>query len=485
MSSQTIKVAYFYSDRDRNLVDQVKSNLNVLQGLGYIELWSTRDVFAAQDKTEELKKSLREAKIVLYFFSADFLGSPDYLNLRKTKIKPEQSTDLEIEAEETLENWILKNHEQEHLRVLPILLENIAGFEDFPYSQFSVLPSSGKSLRSYGDRAARIEPCFEIGETIKEIVKELRSGSKPIQVSRLSKMPPLPVSLLPQLCNRTKQNSELEKVFNEQTSSAGKKPLVCVIHGDTEECPGGFKARLEKRDIYQFLRLDYAHAIKTYNLQFPHERFDTDAPQQFFERNLSEKFFDTLDAKSKDELFYFVTQFRTVVINYEAFSENWNENVMKAFLEFWNNAPIQNAQTTIIINLFFSYDENTDSDIGSNAAARDFFKQLQQPEFACYQNINIAVLSELDAVEKIEVINWVNSESVFKDFCSRHTPAFCDDFLIRQIINDLYGNKNTPRRFVREIEIPGQPEPRKITVVKMRTLSDKLGNLLAKKRCRL
>lgn len=485
MSQQPAKIAYFYSDSrsDEVLVKQVKTNLDVLERLGHLKLWSMRDNIGSEDKGEILKKSLKEAKIVLFFFSADFLVSRDYSTLRDTIISAEEAEDLGGEPGDTVENWILTRHERKDLQIVPVLLDNFVGFDEFPYSRFTVLPAE-KPLRKYGDRADRMEPCFEIGETIRGLIGKVKDTSKPAAVSPLPKMPPIPVSLLPQLCDRTEQNYEMRKIFEtKQNLNNENKPLVCIIHGDTDECPEGYKARLEKKDVYKFLRLDFAAPIKKYNLEFPHNRFDIAQPQEFFERNLSEKIFETTETRTIQELSNFISQFRTVIINYEVFSENWNENVINVFMNFWNNAAFQNLPTTMLVNLFFAYDENTGYDAENNIAARFFFNRLKQTDFANYPNINIAVLAELDAVERIEVINWINDEEIFRDFCSRHISGFCDDFLIKQAINDLYGNKETPRRFVREIDIPGQPK-KEIPLIRMRTLSEKLSNLLVKNRCR-
>lgn len=484
MSPQSVKVVYFYSESrsDETLVRQVKSNLDVLQSLGYINLWSMRDILGSENIAETLKKSLTETKVVLYFFSAEFLNSKDYANLRNISVTGEESADSGGEPGESLENWILKRHQRGELHIVPILLDYIVGFEDLPYSSFSVLPSE-KPLRKYGDRAERTDSCFEIGKTVKELVGKLKTASQPVKISQMSKMPPIPLSLLPQLCDRTEQSDEMRRIFgNKQISNAENKPLVCIIHGDTNECPEGYKARLEKKDFHQFLRLDYAVPIKIFNLEFPFSRFDIAAPRKFFERTLSEKFFDTTDLKTKEEFSNFIAQFRTVIINYEVFSENWNENVMKVFLEFWNNAPFQNITTTIIVNLFFSYEETTDYE---NITARNFFNRLRQVDFANYRNTDVTIITELDAVGKIEVFNWINDEDTFRDFCSKHPSGFCDDFLIKQAVNDIYADEKMPLRFVREIEISGQTGKRKVTLVRMRTLSKKLGDLLVNNRCRI
>lgn len=467
MASQATKLAYFYSDADRNLVNLMEANLSVLKMLGFVELWCKKNIKFGEINLQ-IVEAVKESKIVVFFFSTNFIIN-EYETL----------SNLEIDGQ-PLKDWILNKHTEGEILFLPILLSNIAGFAAFPESNLAV--PKGASLGGL-EKPARDNACAKIGEMIIEYVKKSADDRIENPLPRPRKMPPpLPVSLLPQLCGRGEQSCELRTVFDRYKTAAPtnekKRPFVFVIHGESEECPEGYKERLEKREFPEFLGLDYEEPIKFCNLVFPRESYDIAEPRLFFERTLRERFFDSYTAEPQTVLSDYFNQFRTVIINYDIFSENWNKRIIESLLDFWNTLPIRNTRTTVIVNLIFSYDENTDSDKQNNFEARSFFQNLKQNLGTTYANIGITVTPELDAIEKAEVVTWLNEPKVFRDFCPQHTPNFCDPATVRRQINDLYGDSKTPRRFSKPIRIEGQAEAQEVIFIRMRTLSDKLGKLL-------
>lgn len=440
-----IKLIYFYSDVDQRLVKYIEEHLRMLENFGDIEMWNGK-ITPGTDINQEIISRVKEAKIIIYFCSVYFFNNVY-----------EKLLSIETESGESLKDWILKKNEEGYIRLVTIPISSITGFDLYTESKLSILPNN-RPFNSYSGYT-RNEICRKIAESIKKYVNNNEALTQISVVSSKSTADHKP-SFLPYLCNRDSQIEELKQVFDnyridETQKFQTRQPLICVIHGHSYECPYGFRERFIKRDIYELLKISEKQDIISYDFSLSGDKSIAN-----FEVPLKESFYATSNFENIDNLHKFISQFDTIIINYEFFSGRWNKKLLKSFFDFWDSLLIQKFQTNVIVTLFFSYEEDNDFDND----ARIFFNELRGGKDTDYYNIKIAVTPELSSVEKIDVINWLDNPKVFQGYCRRHSPNFCNRGEARRQIDDLYSTSN-----------------KKIT---MRNLYNKLDKLLKNYNCR-
>lgn len=69
------KLFISYAREDHQLVTGLKRHLHALTRSGHIESWSDSDLMGGQEWNQEIEKQVREADIILYMISIDFIHS--------------------------------------------------------------------------------------------------------------------------------------------------------------------------------------------------------------------------------------------------------------------------------------------------------------------------------------------------------------------------------------------------------------------------
>lgn len=76
-SSIPVSIFYSYSHKDKSHRDRLKTHLSVMKRQGLISEWHDQDIMPGQEWHGEINKYLKNADIILFLVSSDFLDS-DY-----------------------------------------------------------------------------------------------------------------------------------------------------------------------------------------------------------------------------------------------------------------------------------------------------------------------------------------------------------------------------------------------------------------------
>lgn len=160
--SSTIATFCCYARKDTDLLYELKTHLSPLQRRNVIDVWHDGDISAGTVWEEEIKKHLNEAKFIFLLISADFINS-DYC----------YSTEM---------HRALERHKRGEVRVIPIILRPVGGWEKVPpgdiqLGQLQALPKDAKPVTSWTNRD---EVWKEVVEGIERAINEsLMGGSVP------------------------------------------------------------------------------------------------------------------------------------------------------------------------------------------------------------------------------------------------------------------------------------------------------------------
>jgi hypothetical protein len=93
--TQKIKLFISYSHKDKELCNELQNHLSPLKQENLIEYWQDKELLPGENWDEEIKKNLRQADIVVFLLSADFLASP-YIYNNEIKIAYEKHQKGEV-----------------------------------------------------------------------------------------------------------------------------------------------------------------------------------------------------------------------------------------------------------------------------------------------------------------------------------------------------------------------------------------------------
>src|SRR5689334_1520109 len=101
MNDLAVKILLCYPDKDRSMVDDLKSHLRPLEYAKRITQWDHSDITPGADRKQEMEKHFDEAQIILLLLSASFLA-PEYWY---SMVQP-----------------AIERHERKEARVIPVIL---------------------------------------------------------------------------------------------------------------------------------------------------------------------------------------------------------------------------------------------------------------------------------------------------------------------------------------------------------------------------
>jgi internalin A len=138
------KVFLSYSKADRNLLDQLSTQLTMMERNGKIQLWDDSDIAPGQQWDNAIKANLAAADVILLLVSADFLAT-NYI------------WDVEIAK-------AIERHDRGEAQVIPIILRP-CDWTDAPFGKLNALPQKGKPITKFDDRD---EAWLEVVQGIKK-----------------------------------------------------------------------------------------------------------------------------------------------------------------------------------------------------------------------------------------------------------------------------------------------------------------------------
>ncbi len=142
--STTKKVFLSYSKADRPLLEQLSTQLALMERKGELQLWDDSDIAPGQEWDNAIKANLAAADVILLLVSADFLATSYIWDVEITKA--------------------IERHERGEAKVIPIILRP-CDWTDTPFGKLNGLPSKGKPITKFEDRD---EAWLEVVQGIKK-----------------------------------------------------------------------------------------------------------------------------------------------------------------------------------------------------------------------------------------------------------------------------------------------------------------------------
>lgn len=416
-SSDVIKIFFSYAHEDEPLRDELEKQLSLLKRMGQVEEWHDRRIVAGADWATVIDERLNSAHIILLLVSADFIAS-DYC--------------YGVELKRALER-----HEAGEARVIPVLLRAV-DWAAAPFNKLQALPTGARPVTSWANRD---EAFTDIVKGIRAALAELRQSPRSPYRQRGSETGRFQVPhLLPYLCDRSEQESELGLALRRHQTEMPRRPFLCIIHGDQDECHGEFLERLQYFALPDLLCLKARGlSVEDYTLPWPSDIRSGRAAETFC--GLLGLSLLNNSAVPTEEVFNGVPLERPVMLLTRLKTDDLSGqglSILSAFLDFWNGWPDLPVGRTLICVVSIRHQRldgfgffRRQSLRRTSENVRRFIEGL---EFDSYKGLCGAVLPELRAITHRDVVVWSRSRPV---------RAICQ---IREEAIDSLFKKRTPRQ---------------------------------------
>jgi len=146
-----IKIFVSYAHKDEDFREELEKHLSAQKRLKRITTWFDRQILAGADWEHEIEARLDTADVILLLVSADFISS-NYC--------------YGIEMQRALDRSRAGT-----VRVIPIILRAVDGWEDTPIGSLNALPTGGKPVTLWKDRD---EAWRDVVRGIREAVSRTR-----------------------------------------------------------------------------------------------------------------------------------------------------------------------------------------------------------------------------------------------------------------------------------------------------------------------
>lgn len=422
------QIFYSYSDKDEILREQLEKHLVSLRLAGTIIDWHERRIDAGKEWQEEIDKHLRTADIILLLITAEFLNST-------------YQRDGEMQL-------IIQRYEAREVKVVPVILR-ACDWEGMPFGpnrtlgDLKALPNRTQPVIS----SNRTDP-DEAFSVIAKAIKEMVDTTRTTRGSTLQT--PIPdTNFLPYLCDRDDQERDLLRSIKAWEKNEDLKgPLVCIVHGNDDECHLMFERRL--RDITlprHFGQKTDVVAIEDFPLNLPRHYQSDKQVTDYLQSELGRILADDGEASSETIQKALASYEQPIMLYSLLGSRDWQPNgpkLVRAFLSFWNTLP-SIPPGRLIVCLLFEYKTPGASEAGVqpvNHEIRDHFLALP-PVIAEYKNIQGLILPELPSIPESEVQLWISNRAYFRGFCKNHPRDFCRVQPVVQRVKETYRSRGS------------------------------------------
>jgi CHASE2 domain-containing sensor protein len=145
--STEIFISYFHTDKE--LLDKLTAHLSTLKREKVITAWNESEISAGNERTEEIEKRLKSARVILLLISSDFIASEE--NWQRDVM------------------WAMERYEKKEARVIPVLLRD-CDWENTPFGKLQPLPRKALPITSWQNQD---EAFTDIAKGIRQAVQEV------------------------------------------------------------------------------------------------------------------------------------------------------------------------------------------------------------------------------------------------------------------------------------------------------------------------
>jgi hypothetical protein len=390
------KVFYSYSHRDEAMHNELENHLSMLRREGVISSWHDRKIGAGKEWNGDINEHLDTSDIILLLVSSDFLASA-------------YCYDVEMRR-------AMERHAAGSARVIPIILR-ACDWTRAPFSALQALPKDALPIKKWADRD---EAFLDVAQGIRKAVEELAASSPaekgPRARTTYSVKPainPKYLYLAPYLCDRSEQEISLEETLREHPPH---RPLVCVVHGDEQECHDMFLLRLLRITLPNLLRLKASQVLgERYAMPWPTRYTPSTDPLDLFRSSLVKVLGCDSRATREEMAHVLAREQEPVIIHSNLLTANWRRGgrkLIESFVECWRGWPDLPPGRILIVCLFIKYERGRERNFWEKWRLSRHNKQIQmflRKVFFKRQGLTGVVLPELRAIPRADVEQWVHS----------------------------------------------------------------------------
>jgi hypothetical protein len=256
---------------------------------------------------------------------------------------------------------------------------------------------------------------------------------------------------LPYLCNRSDQEQILRSELDPAEGKRSRRPFVCVIHGQQQECHWEFVKRMRNVLLPQFLKIEESKvSIKEY---LPRWDSSSQAVEKRLEKLVTNLAFELVNrsVRVEDMIEAVVLLEQPVMMNYHlSASSNWEQEfeLIKKWIVFWGRWPDLPVGCDLFISLSIAYKNRHELSLleklryGKSAEnLRNAIGSLNFQE----HNLKGVVLPELASVPRDEVEHWAikhgaqfcNTQKVLLDIPKIYERLKRDTLPMDQLLDEL------------------------------------------------
>jgi len=187
-------------------------------------------------------------------------------------------------------------------------------------------------------------------EDLDAAIKNCKNGVTTLLIPTPQEVDTKPdLDLLPYLVNRSEQDRALNELI--ASHSEWQKPLVCMIHGNDDDCPEDYSRRLKTYTLPRQLNTQAERGIAEVRCRC--EFFDDeDTMHDDMRARLSNRLFDHSQADLEDIALAISQKAQPVIVWTDMTPsdlEECDDNAIHWYLNFWKNWPQVSAQNHLVL----------------------------------------------------------------------------------------------------------------------------------------
>ncbi|HVB75559.1 MAG TPA: trypsin-like peptidase domain-containing protein [Ktedonobacteraceae bacterium] len=150
-SDNTIEVFYSYAAEDEKMALRLQKHLILLKRQNLITDWYAAKIIPGEEPSEQIKKHLDSARIILLLISPDYMFS-------------EHHDTVEVKR-------AMERSKSGEAVIIPVLLRSFADWTAAPFGKLLAIPRNGKPINRWADKD---EAFAEVAKEIRAVVHNLR-----------------------------------------------------------------------------------------------------------------------------------------------------------------------------------------------------------------------------------------------------------------------------------------------------------------------